>query len=177
MLVIWKERASPLRARFCAGRRVMSSPAKRTLPASGSRLPASWLMKVVLPAPLGPITACVSPSVTSKSMPSHARSAPKLLVNPRTRRRDSRIGFVEDPGEAAPEENDREDEQRAHQHRPVLGPVALAEKGRDPVEEQLQHLLGEDEGESPEHGPGGARDAAEDHHEHQVAGVLPAHDP
>src|SRR5919106_3971360 len=143
MLVIWKERARPMRARFGAGSLVMSAPAKRTMPLSGSRFPASWLMKVVLPAPFGPITACVSPSVTSKSMPSHARSAPKLFVNPLT----SSIGLVENPGEAAPEEDYGEDKQRAHQHRPVLGPVALAEHRRHPVEQHLEELLGEDEGE------------------------------
>src|SRR2546421_5139105 len=115
MLVIWNERARPLRARLGAGRRVMSSPAKRIVPASGRRLPASWLMKVVLPAPFGPITACVSPSATSKWMASLARSAPKFLVRPRA----SSIGFVEHAGEAAAEENDREDEERAEDHLPV----------------------------------------------------------
>src|SRR5918999_5379659 len=158
MLVIWKERASPSRARRGAGRRVMSVPAKRTLPASGSRLPASWLMKVVLPAPFGPITACVSPSRTSKSMPSHARSAPKVLVKPRT----SSIGLVEDAGEAAPEENHREHEERPQNHLPVLGPA-------------LQDLLDDEQHEGAEHRPRGARHAAEDHHEHDVARLLPAH--
>src|SRR5918999_3338873 len=119
MLVIGKERASPSRARRGAGRRVMSVPAKRTLPASGSRLPASWLMKVVLPAPFGPITACVSPSRTSKSMPSHARSAPKVLVKPRT----SSIGFVQDPCEAAPEEDHGKNQQWPEHHLPVLRPA------------------------------------------------------
>src|SRR5262245_46344516 len=97
----------------------MSSPAKCTVPASGRRLPASWLMKVVLPAPFGPITAWVSPSRTSKSMPSQARSAPKLFDSPLT----SSIGFVEDAGETAPKEDHREHEQRAEDHLPVLGPA------------------------------------------------------
>src|ERR671914_1209756 len=119
MLVIWNERARPRRARFGADSAVMSSPAKRILPESGRSMPASWPMKVVLPAPLGPITACVSPSRTSKSMPSLARSAPKVLVKPRT----SSIGLVEDAGEAAPEENHREHEERPQNHLPVLGPA------------------------------------------------------
>src|SRR6188508_998431 len=126
-----------MRARLGAGRVVMSAPAKRTVPASGRRLPASWLMKVVLPAPFGPITACVSPSRTSKSMPSVARSAPNCLTRPLT----SSIGFVEDSGETAAEEDHREHEQRAHQHRPVLGPVALAEQRRDSVEQHFQNFL------------------------------------
>src|SRR5687767_8307689 len=136
----------------------MSSPAKRTVPASGSRLPASWLMNVVLPAPFGPITACVSPSLTSKSIPSHARRAPKALVNDLT----SSIGLVEDARQAAAEEDDREDEQRAEDHLPMLGPA-------------LEDFLDEEERESAEHGSRGARHAAEDDHEHDVAGLLPAH--
>src|SRR6185436_16848004 len=134
----------------------MSSPAKRTLPASGRRLPASWLMKVVLPAPFGPMTAWVSPSATSKSMPSVARSAPKFLTSPRT----SSIRFVENPCQAATEEDDREDEQRAEDHLPVLGPA-------------LEDFLDEEEREGAEHRSRGARHAAEDHHEHDVARLLP----
>src|SRR6185295_4198589 len=76
MLVIWKERARPLRERRCAASAVMSSPPNRICPASGRSSPESCLMKVVLPAPFGPITACVSPGRTSKSTPSVATSAP-----------------------------------------------------------------------------------------------------
>src|SRR5262245_40678398 len=107
-----------MRARLGAEKAVMSAPAKRTVPPSGRRLPASWPMKVVLPAPFGPITAWVSPSLTSKSMPSVARSAPKLLTRPRT----SSIGFGKDARQAAAEEDDREHEQRAEDHLPVLRP-------------------------------------------------------
>src|SRR5688572_323002 len=117
MLVIWNERASPRRTRCGAGRAVMSSPPKRMRPASGFRLPASWLMKVVLPAPFGPMTACVSPSSTLKSMPSVARSAPKFFTSPLT----SSIGLVEDAGQAAAEEDDGKDEQGPQDHHPVLG--------------------------------------------------------
>src|ERR671915_1835843 len=158
MLVIWNERARPMRARLGAGSAVMSAPAKRTVPVSGSRLPASWLMKVVLPAPFGPITAWVSPSLTSKSMPSQARSAPKLFVSPLT----SSIGFVEHAGETAPEKDHREDQQRPEDHLPVLGPA-------------LEQLLDQQQREGAEHRARGARHAAEDHHEHDVARLLPAH--
>src|SRR5689334_14175451 len=152
MLVIWKERARPLRARRGADRSVTSSPANVMRPPSGRRFPASWPMKVVLPAPFGPMIACVSPSRTSKSMPSVARSAPKLFVSFRT----SSIGFVEDAGEAAPEEEDRKDEQRAEDHLPVLGPAR-------------EQVLEEEQREGAEHRSCRARHAAEDHHEHDVA--------
>src|SRR5262247_1704495 len=127
----------------------MSVPAKRTVPESGRRFPASWLMKVVLPAPFGPITACVSPSATSKSMPSLARNAPNCFVSPRT----SSIGLVEHASQSALEEDDREHEQRAEHDLPVFGPA-------------FQHLLDEHQREGAEHRSGGARHAAEDHHEH-----------
>src|SRR3954470_6401766 len=158
MLVIWNERASPLRARRDAGSRVTSSPPNTMRPPSGLRLPASWPMKVVLPAPFGPMMACVSPSRTSKSMPSVARSAPKLFVSWRT----SSIRFVENPREAAAEEDHRDNQQRTEDHLPMLGP------SREQVLEQQQR-------KGAEHGAGGARHAAEDHHEHDVAGLLPAH--
>src|SRR5436190_8329513 len=101
MLVIWNERARPLRARAGAGSRVMSSPAKRMRPASGCSIPESWLISVVLPAPFGPITACVSPSRTSRSTPSVACSAPNALRNPLTSRSGSAIAFL--PGKQARE--------------------------------------------------------------------------
>src|SRR5437870_6179803 len=145
MLVIWNERASPLRARRGAGRWVMSSPANRMRPPSGRRLPASWPMKVVLPAPFGPMMACVSPLRTSRSMPSVARSAPKLFVNPRT----SSIGLVENPRQAATEEDHREYEQWAEDHLPMLRPA------REQVFHQQQR-------KGAQHRPGGARHAAED---------------
>src|SRR5438477_10800298 len=160
MLVIWNERARPLRARRGAGSRVMSSPPNTMRPPSGLKLPASWPMKVVLPAPFGRMMACISPSRTARSMPSVARSAPKLLVNWRT----SSIGLVEDPRQAAAEEDHREDEQRAEDHLPVLGPAR----------EQVFH---QQQCKGAQHRPGGARHAAEDHHEHDVAGLLPAHQP
>src|SRR3954463_14151627 len=96
----------------------MSSPAKRMLPESGSSMPVSWLMSVVLPAPFGPMMASVSPSRTSRSTPSVARSAPKLFTNART----SSIRLIENPRKSAAEENDRKNEQRPHQHLPVLDP-------------------------------------------------------
>src|SRR5436190_12612383 len=158
MLVIWNERASPLRARRGALSAVMSSPAKKMRPLSGTRLPASWLMKVVLPAPFGPMMAWVSPSRTARSMPSVARSAPKAL----TRLRTSSIGAPENSGEAALEEDHRQDEQRPQDHLPVLGPA-------------LEQLFQQDQRKGPQHRPRGARDAAEDHHEHEIAGLDPAH--
>src|SRR3954469_11943259 len=136
MLVIWKDRARPLRARCGARSAVTSSPANVMRPLSGRKSPASWPMKVVLPAPFGPMTACVSPSRTSKSMPSVARRAPKVFTSWRA----SSIGLVENPGESAAKEDDREYEQRSEDHLPVLRP---------PREE----VFDEEQRERAKHGP------------------------
>src|SRR5256714_13817659 len=159
MLVIWNERARPLRARRGARKCVTSSPANRMRPPSGRKSPASWLMKVVLPAPFGPMIACVSPSRTARSMPSLARRAPKVFVSART----SSMA-LKNAGEAALEEDDRQHEERPEHRLPVLGPA-------------LEDLLQDDQRQCAEQRPGGARQAAEDHHEHEVARLDPAHQP
>src|SRR5213594_3176983 len=132
MLVIWKERANPRRARAGAESAVMSSPAKRTRPRSGSRLPASWLIRVVLPAPFGPMMAWVSPSRISRLTSSLARSAPKLFVRPRTSSRALFILAEEQSREAALEEEHRQHQERPEDQLPVLGPA------RERVLEQQQ---------------------------------------
>ena len=63
--VIWYERASPRRTRRSMGMRVTSTPSSSTRPPSGRSSPLNWPISVVLPAPLGPITACSSPGRTS----------------------------------------------------------------------------------------------------------------
>src|SRR4029079_3159260 len=123
MLVIWNERASPFLARAEAGSRVMSSPPKRMRPESGRSIPESWPLSVVLPAPCGPITACVSPSRTSRSTPSVAVSAPKDLRSSRTSRRGSAIVFLprQQAGKSARGEEDDEHQDRPEDDLPVLG--------------------------------------------------------
>src|SRR5216684_5279851 len=163
MLVIWKERANPRRARAGAENAVMSSPAKRTRPRSGRRSPASWLISVVLPAPFGPMMAWVSPSRISRLTSSHARSAPKLLVRPLT---SSRILFIlaeEQSGEAAPEEEHRQHQERPEDQLPVLRPAR-------------ERVLDQEQRKGAEHRSGDVRHAAEYDHEHELARASPAHE-
>src|SRR5688572_8425430 len=127
----------------------MSSPANTIRPLSGGRLPASWLMKVVLPAPFGPMTACVSPGSTSKLMPSLARSAPKLFLRSFTSRSAS-VMAREKTGEAALEEQHRQHQERPEVDLPVLGPVR-------------QQVLEQQQGEGSEQRSGARAHAAEDH--------------
>ena len=58
----------------------------RTLPASGAWSPHTSSSRVVLPQPLGPTTATISPAPTSRSTPSSARTAPKARLRPPGRR-------------------------------------------------------------------------------------------
>ena len=62
----------------------MSSPKMRMRPAVGSSRPSSIDSVVVLPAPLPPSSAAVTPAGTAKSMPSTASVAPKRLVSAET---------------------------------------------------------------------------------------------
>ena len=53
------------------GRPSMRAPASVTLPASGASWPLTRLKQVVLPAPLGPISATISPAATANDTSSH----------------------------------------------------------------------------------------------------------
>src|SRR3972149_1673193 len=161
MLVIWNERANPVRARAGERSDVTASPGKRIAPASGRRSPESRLMKVVLPAPFGPITACGSPSSSSKSMLSLARSAPKDLHSPHACRSASAIARSgQHAGETAAEEDYGQNQQRPEDRLPVLGPA-----GEQALDHQ-QHRRAEQRTRA-------GRDTAEDHHEHDFARACP----
>src|SRR6185436_9643862 len=169
MLVIWKERASPRRERRCAASAVMSSPAKWICPASGRSSPESCLMNVVLPAPFGPITACVSPARTSKSTESVATSAPNVLPSFRTSSRGLFIFSREKAREAALGVQHHQHEDHAEVQLPVLvHPFRQHAPALQPVFQQQQPC-------GTEQRSGGGRDTAEDHHEHQLAGACPVH--
>ena len=58
-------------------------PNTSTVPASGRDSPSTMSMVVVLPAPLGPRKATISPGSTVRSRPSTAVTGPKRLVSPR----------------------------------------------------------------------------------------------
>src|SRR5690242_8745243 len=75
--VIWNVRPTPSRQTRRGFRPVMSRPSSRTLPASGGNWPFSMLKQVLLPAPLGPISASISPGARVKETPCTARTPPK----------------------------------------------------------------------------------------------------
>ncbi len=81
-LVIWNERPMPARQMRSGGRPEMSSAPSRIVPASGGNMPETRLKAVVLPAPLGPISACSVRSRTENVTPSTALMPPKCFTIP-----------------------------------------------------------------------------------------------
>src|SRR4029078_1302297 len=59
-----------------------SRPSTRTSPVVGLDRPSTMSMVVVLPAPLGPRNATISPCWSSRSMPRTAGTSPHGLVTP-----------------------------------------------------------------------------------------------
>src|ERR1700745_575156 len=80
----------PLREMRSGDSPVISSPLNTMRPEEGRSTPVRQLKKVLLPAPLGPITARISPRATSKLTLLRAASPPKRM--PRS--------FVRSAGEA-----------------------------------------------------------------------------
>ena len=62
-----------------------SIPNTSTVPLVGRESPSTMSMVVVLPAPLGPRNATISPGWISRSMPRTACTSPKSLVTPASR--------------------------------------------------------------------------------------------
>jgi hypothetical protein len=84
--MFWNVRPTPICARLCAPRRVMSRPSKTKLPAVGLIRPLTMLKNVVFPAPFGPMRLTMDASGMSKSTALTARRPPKVLVIPRASR-------------------------------------------------------------------------------------------
>src|SRR5579871_4406122 len=74
----WRIRCSAL-----PSARAMSMPSNRTSPSSGRRKPISSLSVTVLPVPLGPIRAMISPASTERSIASRTTLSSKRLPTPR----------------------------------------------------------------------------------------------
>lgn len=85
-LVIWNERDRPAASILWGGRPVTSRPSKCTVPALGRIAPLIRLNRLLLPAPLGPITAVICPARASKLKSCTARSAPNCTLKPLTQR-------------------------------------------------------------------------------------------
>ena len=76
----WKARPMPRFMRSTRDSRITSSPSSRTCPESGGKAPLMRLKKVLLPAPLGPITADSEPEGKVIDTSSMAWTPPNALV-------------------------------------------------------------------------------------------------
>src|SRR5579863_3894666 len=132
----------------------MSWPAKRILPAVGANSPDSRLISVVLPAPLGPMTAWISPATRSSDMPSTAFRPPNCRTTARAVSTGSAMRFLRPVHEAADaprQQQHRQDDEQTERQQPMARDVG-------------QSILQQNEGESPEDGAIQRAHAAEDHH-------------
>src|ERR1700712_2949095 len=133
------------------------------VPEFGCSCPVSWLISVVLPAPLGPMMACSSPFATSSERLSVARMPP----NRRTRfwTRNSGSATPNPPQQsdnaAAAEQHDQQQE-RTHDERPIFGDL------RQKLFEHEIYDGADDRAKQRAH-------AAEHDHDHEIAGTGPVH--
>src|SRR5262249_49104854 len=133
-------------------------------------LPVSWLNSVVLPAPLGPIRAWISPGLTSIETVSVATRPTKRLIS----------RSVESSGSTMTATQKRIDatagvERNQHQHGaehdlPVLAPAPM-----EKVEQRFQRLLEGEEGDGAVERPEQRAHAAQHDDDDEVARLHPRH--
>src|SRR5690606_19805147 len=151
-----------------SGLRPVTSASRRwMLPLVGGRSPESRLVRVDLPAPLGPMTAWMVPRHSSSDTSCTAARPPKRLVRFLA---ESRTSGIAGPWLAAQDAFDRaeqaarrechhEHDEQAHPQLPVLADPEVADVGQ--VLEQVQQVL---EGEGADDGAGEIAHATQDHH-------------
>ena len=146
----------------------MSRPPSRTMPASGASWPFSMLKQVLLPAPLGPISAKSSPASTAKETSATACTPPNALCRPSTCKHRAHALFAHEwasrqrivsalrpPDQALREQQHDQQDHRAHHGAPELG--AAGDLVAQPGEDRRAH-----------HRAGQRLDAAQQHHDQPV---------
>src|SRR5207244_12828839 len=136
----------------------MSCPSKRISPRSEGRLPEIWLMSVVVPPPLGPLSAWTSPLFTSSDTSSVATTP--------TKRFDTRLSSSTAPPRQQPGDAVRR-EQHARQHHQAdaeVGVLLVVGRQRGEPRDRLvgDHMLDADEHEPPDGPAPELADAAHD---------------
>ena len=142
----------------------MSRPARRTMPASGASWPFSMLKQVLLPAPLGPISASISPAETAKETSATACTPPKALCRPSTWRTASLMRAascqrakqrLQAADQSLREEQHDQQDDAAHDGAPEFG-VAGDGVAQPGVDRRADHRAGQ------------RLDAAQQHHDQPV---------
>src|SRR5579862_5747419 len=152
--VIWNVRTTPWPQMRCGFRPVMSAPNARTRPRSGRMKPAIIANSVVLPAPLGPISATMRPSGTASETSRTAARPPNDFARPSTSSiGDTGIGDADalapaEPRQAAQpvgQEADDQHQDHAVDHQAERRRVQIAARQ---LADRLQHERAE---QRPEH--------------------------
>ena len=124
-LTCWNVRPMPRPAIAWAERPEIGSPLKAISPAVGCSTPVTRLKMVLLPAPLGPIRATISPARTPKLTSLTATSPPKVLRTPASDNRGVPAGGIARAGERLGRGRARRLGARRHQRRQAR-PQSLA---------------------------------------------------
>src|SRR6266436_1779908 len=123
----------------------MSRPSKRISPRSEGKLPEIWLMSVVLPAPLGPISAWTSPLFASSVTSSVATTPTKRFD---TRLSSSTAPPRQQPGDAVRREQHDRQHHQADAEVGVL--LVVGRHGSEPGDRVVgDHVLQTEEHERP----------------------------
>src|SRR5215510_6525313 len=107
----------------------MSMPWKPIVPASLPSIPEIKPIRVVLPAPFGPMRACTSPAATSSVTPSTATTPPKRLLR----------FLSESTGDSAGREQHHREQDHAHRQLPVERVGAEQRAAREDLLEDEEH--------------------------------------
>src|SRR5258708_1337682 len=140
------------------------------VPESGLRVPVSWLTSVVLPAPLGPIRAWISPGRTSIDTESVATSPPKRLTRCRVESSGSTIVASEKGIDTAFGIERHQHQHRAEHDLPVFTPALGGN-----VHQWLKRYLETEDREGAPRGPQQRAHAAEHDHDDEIARLPPRH--
>src|SRR6267142_1154209 len=147
----------------------MSAPSNRMAPPSLARSPAIWAIRVVFPAPLGPMSACTSPGFTSSVTSSVATTPPKRLDTFFS----SSILLPREPS-GDPlwrEQHDREQHDTDAQARVLL---IIRKRGREPFDAVVgDQVLEAEQRRGADHPAPQPPDAAQDHHHHERPRLRP----
>src|SRR4029078_6072034 len=141
---------------------VISLPPKLMRPESGTSCPLSCAIKVVLPAPFGPMTACNSPSGIPNVRSSVATMPPKRFARPSTRSKSAMAHLPQQTGDSPPCAPHDQKQQRPEDDLPVFG-------------DAREHFLQHEQRHCAEQWAEGGAHSTEHNQDDDIASTRPIH--
>src|SRR5215510_15976296 len=156
----------------------MSRPSNRITPESDAISPVSCPIRVLLPAPFGPMMACSSAGGMASEMPSEATTPPKRLVRLSIARSASATApALQETVDAAARKQHDQEEQRPEYDLPVFRnfyrDLRLDETRRQQPDQHRQQLFQHQQRHRPDERPERRRHPAQHDHHDQVARARP----